>query len=324
MSTSKIILKRLASLPLILFAVAAITFMLVAASPFDPATSYAESLGGEGVSTEVRDAYTTRWGLDDPMPVQFGRWVTNIATGDLGHSHLYNGRPVSEVIGERLALSALLVGVALALVLVGSLVLGTLAARFRDTPIDHGVRMLAYASTFAPSFWIGLLLIVIFGVELGWLPTGGTGDPRTGGGLELRYLILPAITLAINQQGWFTLFVRTSVLEAMSSDYVRFARSQGASRTGALLRDALPNSLLSYVTLIGTHIPELIGGTILVETIFGWPGLGDLARRAAVAVDLPLLLAIVLGGALLTVLGNLFADLAYRVVDPRVREGATA
>lgn len=259
------------------------------------------------------------------MPVQFGRWVANLATGDLGVSHLYSGRPVAELIGERAGVSALLVGTALLLVLVGSLVLGTLAARFRDTPLDHGIRMLAYLSTFAPSFWIGLLAIVVFGVQLDWLPTGGTSDPRSGGAMvELPYLVLPAITLALTQQGWFTLFVRTTVLEAMSSDYVRFARSQGAGRTVTVVREALPNSLLPYLTLVGTHIPELIGGTILIEIVFGWPGLGDLARRAAMVADLPLLLAIVLGGAVLTVLGNLGADLAYRVADPRIREESAA
>lgn len=315
--------RRLAVLPLILLAVAAITFLLVWVSPYDPATAYASAAAGsEGVSREVQQTYVERWGLDESMPTQFGRWLTNVAGGDLGSSHLFNGRAVTSVIGERLLLSTTLVGVALGLVLVGSLVFGTLAARFRDSALDHGVRMVAYTSTFAPSFWIGLLLIVVFGVELGWLPTGGTSDPR---GLdaplvELRYLVLPAVTLALNQQGWFTLFVRTSVLEAMGSDYVRFARAQGASATGALVREALPNSLRAYLTLIGTHVPELIGGTILVETVFGWPGLGDLARRAAIAVDLPLLLAIVLGGAVLTVLGNLFADLAYHLTDPRVRE----
>lgn len=315
--------RRLAVLPLILLAVAATTFFLVWISPYDPATAYANAAAGsEGLSAEVRQTYVDRWGLDESMPVQFGRWLSNVVSGDLGSSHLFNGRPVATVIGERMLLSTLLVGVSLVLVLVGSLLLGTLAARFRDSVVDHAVRMIAYVSAFAPSFWIGLLLIVVFGVELGWLPTGGTSSPRALDPpmVELRYLVLPAVTLALNQQGWFTLFVRTSVLEAMGSDYVRFARAQGASTTSAMMREALPNSLRAYLTLIGTHIPELIGGTILVETVFGWPGLGDLARRAAIAVDLPLLLAIVLGGAVLTVLGNLFADIAYHLTDPRVRE----
>jgi peptide/nickel transport system permease protein len=321
-----IVVRRLAALPLLLLAVATLTFLLVWASPYDPATAYAASAAGsEGLSLAVRDAYTARWGLDDPVPVQYLRWLTNLATGDLGVSHLYNGQPVTSVLASRAGVSALLVGTALGLVLLGSIVAGTVAARFRESPLDHGIRLVAYASTFAPSFWVGLLLIVVFGVQLGWLPTGGTSDPRVVGGaaVELRYLVLPAVTLALSQQGWFTLFVRTSVLESMGRDHVRFARAQGASRTAATVREALPSSLLAYLTLIGTHLPELIGGTILIETVFGWPGLGDLARRAAVGGDLPLLLAIVLGGAVLTVLGNLGADLAYRVADPRVREGAT-
>lgn len=321
----RIIAKRLFVLPFVLLAVATVTFLLAWASPYDPATAYATSAAGsEGLSLAVRDAYTARWGLDDPMPVQYGRWLVNILSGDLGASHLYNGQPVASVIAQRAGVSALLVTAALVLVLAGSLLMGTLAARFRDTVLDHAVRLLAYLSTFAPSFWIGLLLIIVFSVELGWLPAGGTSDPRATGSpaVEWRYLVLPAVTLALSQQGWFTLFVRTSVLESLGSDHVRFARAQGASRTASLVREALPTSLLPYLTLIGTHIPELIGGTILVETVFGFPGLGDLARRAAVAADLPLLLAIVLGGAVLTVLGNLGADLAYRIADPRTRETA--
>lgn len=320
-----IALKRIAALPLILLAVAAITFGLSWASPYDPAEAYATSVAGsEGLSQELMASYRARWGLDDPKPVQFGRWLGNVATGDLGRSHLYNGEPVTQVIIRRLGVSALLVTTSLAIVLAGSLLLGTLAARFRDTVVDHGIRMLAYLSTFAPSFWVGLLLIIVFGVNLGWLPTGGTTDPRNPGTgiMQIQYLVLPAITLALSQQGWFTLFVRSSVLEAMNTDHVRFARSEGAPRTVALLREALPNGLLPYLTLVGTHIPELIGGTILVETVFGWPGLGDLARRAAVGVDLPLLLGIVLAGAVLTVLGNLFADLAYKVADPRIRQAS--
>lgn len=317
------IARRLAVLPLMLFATAAITFLLAWFSPFDPATVYATSAAGsEGLSAAVREAYLVRWGLDDPMPVQFVRWLGNMVTGDLGVSHLYNGEAVSSVIARRIGPSAVLVTVALGIVIVGSLVAGVLAARFRDRPVDYAVRGIAYLSTFAPSFWIGLLLIVVFGVTLGWLPTGGTADPRAGADatIQLRYLVLPAITLALAQQGWFTLFVRTSVLEALGSDHVRFARAQGAAPTTALVREALPNGLLPFITLVGAHIPELIGGTILIETVFGWPGLGDLARRAAVAADLPLLLAIVLGGAVLTVLGNLAADVAYRVADPRLRE----
>lgn len=318
--------KRVACLPLILLAVAAITFGLAWASPYDPAESYAGSVAGqEGLSLEVLDSYRARWGLDDPMPVQFGRWLGNLVTGDLGRSHLFSGDPVADVIGRRIGVSSLLVATSLALVLSGSLFLGTLAVRFKDSVLDHGIRMLAYLSTFAPSFWVGLLAIIVFGVHLGWFPTGGTADPRdpAAGLISLPYLVLPAITLALSQQGWFTLFVRSSLIEAMNSDHVRFARSQGAPRTTALLREALPNSLLPFITLIGTHIPELIGGTVLVETVFGWPGLGDLARRAAVGVDLPLLLAIILAGAVLTVLGNLAADLAYRAADPRIRDAVS-
>ncbi len=311
---------RLLSLPAIMLAVALLTFALMWASPYDPAATYVAALTGQdGASQEVRDAYAAAWGLDASGPQQFWAWLTNVTRGDLGISREVPGVPVTRVLLDRLPATVLLLGASTVIVLVLSLVLGVLAARFRGSPIDTGVRMLSYVGTFAPSFWLALLAVYFFAIWGGWLPAGGTGDVRTETGIELRYLILPATTLAISQLGWFTLFVRDTLLDRMRDDHVRFAEAQGASRTGALIRSALPNALLPYVTLAGAHLPELIGGAILIESIFGWPGLGNLARRAAVSVDVPLLLAIVLGGAVLTVLGNLLADIGYRLLDPRTR-----
>jgi peptide/nickel transport system permease protein len=317
----RLVLTRLAALPAILLATAALTFTLAWLSPYDPAATYVAGLTGQdGTSMEVREAYARTWGLDEPAHVQFGAWLGNVVRGDLGISRLVPGEPVLGVVAARLGPTLLLLATAMALVLVGSLVAGTLAARFQGSPFDTAVRGVAYLSTFAPSFWVALLAIWVFGVWGAWLPTGGTGDLRaTDGGIELRYLVLPAATLALSQQGWFTLYVRDTVLERMRDDHVVYAVAQGASRTRAVARQALPTALLPYVTLIGTHLPELIGGSILIESVFGWPGLGNLARRAAVAVDVPLLLAIVLVGAVLVVLGNLLADVLYGVLDPRTR-----
>lgn len=323
MSTWAIIGKRLVALPAVFLLVAVMTWGLAWASPFDPAEAYVESLAGPGQSNQaLSDAYRQAWGLDEPMPAQFAAWLGNLLTGDLGVSRLVPGEEVATVIGSRLGASALLVATALALVLVGSLVMGVLAARFRDSPLDWLIRTISYTNAFAPSFWVALLAIYVFAVWLGWLPATGVADLRGSGGatVDLEHLVLPAVTLALTQHGVFTLYVRTTVLETMREDHVRFARAQGASETSVLFRHALPNSLVPYVTLIGTHIPELLGGSVLIESVFAWPGLGNLTVAAARAVDLPLLLAIVLAGAVLVVAGNLVADLLYRVVDPRVRE----
>jgi peptide/nickel transport system permease protein len=322
MRTGAVVGKRLAVLPAVLLLVAVMTWGLAWASPFDPAEAYVAGLVGPGQSNQaLEEAYRQAWGLDEPVPAQFVNWLGNLLTGDLGVSRMIPGQEVSAIIGSRLGASVL-VATALALVLAGSLIMGVLAARFRDSAFDWFVRTVSYTNAFAPSFWVALLAIYFFSVWLGWLPATGAADLRSAGGstVDLAHLVLPAVTLALTQHGVFTLYVRSTVLEMMREDHVRFARAQGASETSALFRHALPNSLVPYVTLIGTHIPELIGGSVLIETVFAWPGLGSLTVAAARAVDLPLLLAIVLAGAVLVVFGNLVADLLYRVVDPRVRE----
>lgn len=318
-----IVLRRLLALPVILFIVAFIVFTMAWISPYDPAAAYV--IGGSAsdpVGEELRQQYSRAWGLDEPFHTQFLSWFGNLVQGDFGKSRMLAGQPVSDVLIERAYPSMILIGASLVIVLVGALLAGVLAGALRDSPIDWVVRLSSYFASFAPSFWIALLAIFLFSVYLDWLPAAGSADLRNPDAprVQLSYLILPAITLALAQHGWFTLFVRNTLLEVLREDYVRFAEAQGLSRARVLFRHALPNALIPFVTLIGTHIPELIGGAILIESVFGWPGLGNLTRQAAIAVDLPLLLAIILVGAVLVVLGNLIADLLYRLIDPRIRE----
>lgn len=315
-----LVLRRLTALPLILLGVAALTFTLAKLSPFNPIDAY---VGVErGVSQQTKDQIAHAWGLDQPAPQQFVSWLSHLLQGDFGYTRLVAGQPVADVLAARIGPSMLLVGSALALVLVGGLIAGTLAAMFRNSWFDALVRASGYFMTAAPSFWVALLLLYIFAVQWRVLPAGGTSDLRaeTSAGLDLRYMLLPILTLALTQQSWFTLFVRNTLLEVMREDYIQFARAQGLREVVIMLRHALPNALIPFATLAGTHVSELIGGTILIETIFSWPGLGLLTERAAVSVDLPLLLAITLLGALFVVAGNLLSDLLYRVLDPRIRE----
>lgn len=317
-----LVIRRIALLPVILLAVAALTFALTEISPFDPVEAY---VGAESqVSLERKAEIAHAWGLDQPLHERFGRWVANIAQGDLGNSIVAGGQPVLDEIGARLGASVALVGGALALVLLGGLAFGVLAAALRGTWLDWVVRTLCYFNTAAPSFWVGLLALYVFSIELGWLPAGGTSDPRAvdGGGLDLAHVVLPMAVLAMTQYAWFTLYVRNTLLEVLREDHVRFAQAQGVGEVGVLLRYALPSALIPFVTLIGTHLSELVGGTILVEAIFGWPGLGQLTLQAALGEDIPLLVGITLCASVLVVLGNLLADVLYRVMDPRVREAA--
>ena len=197
------------------------------------------------------------------------------------------------------------------------------AASFRDSWFDWLVRGASYFNIAAPSFWVALLAILIFAVWLEWLPGAGASDPRAldSSTIDLRYLILPACTLALTQFAWFTMFVRDTLIEVLREDYITFAQAQGFSRLRILFRHALPNAMIPFITLMGIHIGELMGGSILIESVFGWPGLGTLTRDAALGVDIPLLVAIVLIGSVLLILGNLIADLTYRLMDPRIREG---
>jgi peptide/nickel transport system permease protein len=319
----KLIARRLAVLPLILLAVATITFALTEISPFDPVAAY---VGAENnVSPQRKAEIAHAWGFDQPVYERFGRWIWNLTQGDMGNSIAAGGQPVAGEIASRASASIALVGGALALVLVGGVVFGVLAAAYRGTVFDWLVRTLCYFNTAAPSFWVGLLALYVFSIELGWLPAGGSSDPRAvdGAGVDLDHLVLPMVILALTQYAWFTLYVRNALLEVLREDHVQFARAQGIGEVAVLLRYALPNALIPFVTLLGTHLAELIGGTILIESIFGWPGLGLLSVNAALSEDIPMIVGITLCASVLVVLGNLLADVLYRVIDPRVREAAT-
>ncbi len=315
-----VIVRRLALLPLILLGVATLTFVIVAISPFDPIRAY---VGAETpISAEGREEIARAWGLDQSEPERMIRWAGRLLQGDLGHSTMLEGRPVSEALLERAGPTLVLIGTSLALVLVGGLIAGVLAAAFRDSWFDWLVRSVSHFNIAAPSFWVALMALYIFSVQLNWLPAAGTTDLRGEGGtgIDLKHLILPAVTLAITQQAWFTMYIRNTLLEVMREDYVQYATAQGIGRTALLLRHALPNALIPFVTLIGVNMGEIIGGSILIETVFAWPGLGTLTRDAALSADLPLLIAITIIGAFFVIMGNLFADVSYRVLDPRIRE----
>lgn len=313
------VLRRVALLPVILLFSSGLVFLLAWYSPYEPAEAYVMAYGPR-IDAELRSQYVEVWGLDESGPVQFWHWLKQVAAGDWGYSRLL-GQPVMEAVGARLGPSALLVGAALALAVVWGLVAGTVAAAFRETWIDLAIRTVSYFSVFAPSFWVGLLAVYWLSLQWNLLPVGGVGDPRAlTSGVDLAHLVLPAFTLALAQHEWFTLYVRNTLLEVLRDDFIRFARANGVHRVRILLRHALPNALLPFVTLIGTHLPELIGGSILIETLFGWPGLGNLTRQAAQAVDVPLLLGITLLGATAVTAGNLLSDILYRILDPRIRE----
>ncbi|GAA3942847.1 ABC transporter permease [Amorphoplanes auranticolor] len=295
-------------------------FLLGAASPIDPAKQYAGAAAFTATEENL-DQIRANWGVDDPLPVQYVRWVGNLLRGDLGWSTSRH-EPVTAVLGARAGWTLLLVSAALALVLVTSLVLGTLAAYRRGGLFDRGLRAAAYAVEAMPVFWLGLAAIAVFALTLGWLPAGGltgvTATTTTAADVAW-HLILPVGVLAISQAPWFVLFVRDSVAESLRDDHVLAARARGLPGRTVLFGHAMRTALLPFLTLIGTHLPELVGGAVLVETVFSLPGLGAVTVQAALGSDFPLLAAITLVTTAVVLTANLLTDLAYAAADPRVR-----
>ncbi|CAM5274645.1 ABC transporter permease subunit OS=Streptomyces rutgersensis OX=53451 GN=F0345_01540 PE=3 SV=1 [Streptomyces diastaticus subsp. diastaticus] len=303
----------------VLLAVTFAVFAVADASPFDPVKAYAGT-AGLTASQENLDQLRANLGVDQPLAVRWWERITGALTGDLGHSAVMR-QPVADVIAERIGWSVLLAALAFAAAVLAGTALGVLAARRRGSLLDRAVTSLAYTLEAAPIFWLGLLAVWFFALQLGWLPAGGltdTGSSTVTAGQLTTHLILPAGVLAASQLPWFALYVRQGVGDALDEDPVRGARARGLSERTVLLGHALRSGLLPVLTLIGSRVPELITGALLVETVFSWPGIAAATVQAATAVDFPLLAATTVLATAAVLLGNLFADLLYGLADPRV------
>lgn len=306
-----------------------LNFALPRLAPGDPL----EFLIGPELNTLTeaqRGAVTRELGLDRPLIVQYGRYFTSAARGDLGRSIRY-GLPVSDVLLDRLRWTLLLLVPALVLSALLGITLGTLAAWRRGRPADAALLMGALAVDGLPAFWIGMVLIAIFVGTLGWLPSFGAVPPDAAPG-TLAYaagiaqrLILPLTTLTLAGFGGTFLLTRAAMLTTLGEDYVPFAEARGVRERGIVFRHALRNALLPVYTSVALSVGALVSGAVVVETVFGWPGLGRVIFDAVAARDYPLLQGAFVFVVLGTVLANLAADLTYPLVDPRVRSpGAEA
>lgn len=277
-------------------------------------------------SPEARNLLATRemLGLDRPLHVQFLEWLSRMIRFDFGNS-LIDGQPVLNKILKFLPPTLLLTGTALVLSVLIAIPLGVLASLHRNTPIDYGLTVFAFLGISVPSFWAAIVLIIIFGVLLGWLPTGGM---RTVGASvppfidTLRHLVLPATVLALDATAALMRYVRSSMTEVLLEDYVRTARSKGLRPRAVVFRHALKNALIPTVTILGLRLPLLVGGAVLIEIVFAWPGIGRLGYDAVIRRDIPVVMALVVFTGVVTIIGNLLADLAYGLLDPRVKLGA--
>ena len=315
------IARRLAQLVPVLLAIATLNFLLLHMAPGDAADIIA---GQAGHATPEFVAQLRRdFGLDKPLHQQYFIYLGKLATLDLGHSALYQV-PVSRLILERLPATLALMIPALAIALGLGVLLGVVAARNRGRWIDSAVSLGALIVYATPVFWLGLMLIVFFSITLGILPSGGASDVRashTGFAYALdfaRHLVLPVATMALFYVAIYTRMMRASMLEVYSLDFITTARAKGVSEGAVAWRHAARNALLPVVTLAGLQFGHLLGGSVLVETVFGWPGLGRLVFDSLQQRDLNLLLGILFVSSVVVVLANLAADLTYGFLDPRI------
>ncbi|SUD90562.1 ABC transporter permease [Psychrobacter phenylpyruvicus] len=307
----------------LLVAISFISFILMKNSPIDPIQAY---IGADmlNVGPEQREKIAEYWGLNEPVLTQFVSWASALLHGDLGTSMIYR-RPVSEIIGERFMSSLALMIVAWSLSGMMGFVLGIVAAMKKGTWIDSLIQWYCYTLASTPTFWMGLLVLIIFAVWLGWFPVG-LGVPA--GVLaedvvlldRVKHLVLPALTLSILGVANVALHTRQKLIEVLSSDYVLFARARGEKGFSLFWRHGLRNIVLPAITLQFAAFSELFGGAILAEQVFSYPGLGQATVEAGLKGDVPLLLGIVLFSTIFVFAGNLIADLIYYIVDPRTKE----
>jgi peptide/nickel transport system permease protein len=292
------------AIPLV-FAVIVLVFSLIRLTG-DPA----RVILGENATPEATRELRQKWGLDDPLVVQFGRYLGDVLTGDLGTSLRYS-RPVSGMITERFGASMLLVGSSVILSILIAVPLGVLAALRWRRPEDALIRLTVVVGQAVPRFYLGILLLLLFGLELRWLPTSGYGD--------FKHLILPAFTLATPTIALLARLTRSSVLEVLHADYVRTARAKGLRGQAVIVRHVLRNALMAPVTMLAIQAAQLVGGAVIVEEIFGWPGLGRLAMSAIYSRDFPVIQGIVLTFCLIVIVTNILVDISYAFINPRVR-----
>lgn len=300
------VLRRILQMIPVLLLITVIVFLLLRLAG-DPVAL----LASEDSSPEQIAAIRADLGLDKPVWTQYGIYISGVVQGDWGTSLRYRGVPILTLVGERLPATLQLAAAALLVALLISLPLGVLAATQRGGWIDQLVSAFSVLGEAMPGFWLGIMLALTFAVQLNWLPASGHGTAA--------HLILPAVTLGTSLAALLTRLMRSSMIEALGQDYIRTATAKGLARSVVVLRHALRNSLLSYVTLIGLQIATLMAGAVVTEQVFAWPGIGLLTVQAVNARDMAVVQAVVLLSATIVMFSNLLVDIAYGLIDPRIQ-----
>lgn len=307
--------RRLLTLIPVLLLVSIIVFFIMRLIPGDPIDVM---YGIEGVSAETRAAMEAKLGLDQPVVVQYFRWLARFVTGDWGVSFV-NGQPVFGVIVQKLPATYLLAFSAMIIATIVSFPLGIVAAINRNRGVDYLAMVLALLGISIPSFWLAIMLVLVFSLYLGWLPSIGFVSPFKAPLDAIKHIALPALALAASLTGTFTRLIRSSLLEVLGEDYVRTARSKGLSERAVILFHALRNAVIPVLTVAGMWFGFLLAGSVVVETIFAWPGVGQLLVQSILSRDYPMVQNVVLIVSITFVLINLFVDVTYTFLDPRIR-----
>jgi peptide/nickel transport system permease protein len=296
--------RRIAASALILLGVTVVTFALAFLIPADPV----RQIAGRNAAPETVESIRHQLGLDRPVPEQYATYLGHLAKGDLGHSYIQK-TDVGELIMSRLPATLLLMLAAIFFELAIGIPLGILAAARRGKA-DRAIMILAFAGVSTPQFVVGLMLLYVFAYLFGWFPLSGYG---------LWQVVLPALTLGIGGGGWYARILRSSLVEVLRQDYIRTARAKGLSERAVVVVHALRNAVLPAVAMVGLDIGTFMGGAVVVESVYGWPGIGQLAWQAIQRVDIPIIMGVTLIAAIAIVIGNLLADLVTPLIDPRIR-----
>ncbi|MCS3601435.1 peptide/nickel transport system permease protein [Buttiauxella sp. BIGb0471] len=313
---NNVLVRRLAQLVPMLFFISLVSFLLVKLAPGDPVQAYITPRMNPEDIERIRQSL----GLDKPLFMQYLLWLKNVLHGDLGYSLIYH-RPVLTMIAERIPATLGLMGASLIMAMILAIPLGLLAGAYKHRWLDHFLNMFAYIGISVPIFWFGILLITVFSVQLNWLPSMGM---RTIGTEDswldvVRHAILPCIALSFYNLSTYVRYIRSNTITQLSADYVQTQLAYGATRRSILFRHVLKNVLLPVITLFGISFGELVVGAYVTESVFSWPGMGLLGIQSITSLDYPLIMAMIMLSSTMIIVGNLVADLLYRVADPRIK-----
>lgn len=313
--TTYMIRRFLFLIPLLL-GLSIVMFLLIRLAPGDPAVAM---MGPTAASNpDYLEQTRENLGLDESLPVQYLTWLGNLITGDFGTAYTFNNKPVLDLIGERFWGTVQLQGISLVLGILIAFPIGIISATRQYSAVDNGVTIGSFIGLAIPNFWLALLLQVWIGVQLGWLPVISTGQGDQPWSERWQYFVMPVIVLTLPNIAYFARFMRSSMLEVIRQDYMTTARSKGLEPRAVLYQHGLRNALIPMITVIGLQLPRILGGAVIIEQIFAWPGLGLLAFDAIGRRDYPVILALTMltGAAVMVV--NVLVDFIYALVDPRV------